>query len=165
MGPKKASMSLQFGIRELKQGRRWRQQQRERQKGVDLAKQQLCTCSTLFQYIPFASSHDYDVKRPNFTFYGGREHKNSRKIHQHLTNWIKSDEVWNSADFLIKRRFWHRCCRRLCCFLNCFYWFGDKFYNVFNRNNFCRRCCLSFLCLASHVCFSCSFRLVFLGGR
>ena len=28
-----------------------------------------------FLYIPFPSVHDYDVKTPNFTFCGGREHK------------------------------------------------------------------------------------------
>ena len=28
-----------------------------------------------FLYISFPSLHDYDVKFPNFTFCGGREHK------------------------------------------------------------------------------------------
>ena len=37
------------------------------------AKQQPCTCSTLFLYISLLSLHDYDVKMPNFTFYGGRK--------------------------------------------------------------------------------------------
>ena len=37
-----------------------------------LAKKQLCT---LFLYISLPSLHDYDVKMPNFTFCGGREHK------------------------------------------------------------------------------------------
>ena len=28
-----------------------------------------------FLYISLSSLHDYDLKQPNFTFYGGREHK------------------------------------------------------------------------------------------
>ena len=42
---------------------------------------------------------------------------NSRKYHQHLTNWTtwsKNDEFWNSADSLLKRHFRHRSCRRRC---------------------------------------------------
>ena len=31
--------------------------------------------SIAFLYIPLPSLHDYDVKLPNFTFCGGREHK------------------------------------------------------------------------------------------
>ena len=81
-------------IRELKQ--RPRRRQRERQK----TKQQLHQVSRFFvHFLP--SLHDYDVKLPHFTFFGGREHKtstffperrykllefNSRKICQHLTN-------------------------------------------------------------------------------
>ena len=33
-----------------------------------LAKQELCTCITLFWYISLPSLHYYDVKVPNFTF-------------------------------------------------------------------------------------------------
>ena len=40
-----------------------------------LAKQQLCTCYHAFWYISCQSLHDNDVKMPNFTFFGGREHK------------------------------------------------------------------------------------------
>ena len=36
------------------------------------AKQQLCTCVTLFLYISLPSLHDYNVKLPNFTFCRGR---------------------------------------------------------------------------------------------
>ena len=38
-------------------------------------KQQLCTCITLFLYISLSSLHDYDMKMPNFTFCGERDHK------------------------------------------------------------------------------------------
>ena len=38
-----------------------------------ISKQQLCTCITLFLYISFPFLHDYDVKMPNFVFYGGRK--------------------------------------------------------------------------------------------
>ena len=59
--------------RQVKQRRR--RQQRERQKSIRfrLAKQQLCTCITLFLYISLPSLHDYNVKVPNFTFCRGRE--------------------------------------------------------------------------------------------
>ena len=60
-------------IRELKQRRR----QRERQKSIRfrLAKQQLCTCITLFCTFPYRHcTTSYDVRLPNFTFYGGQEH-------------------------------------------------------------------------------------------
>ena len=54
-------------IKELKRRRR----QRERQKNnVWIGK-----TPTLHVYISLPSLHDYDVKLPNFTFCGGREHK------------------------------------------------------------------------------------------
>ena len=55
--------------RELKQRRRRRQRERQKSDRFPLAKQQLCTCITLFLYISLPSLHDYDVKMPNFTFY------------------------------------------------------------------------------------------------
>ena len=75
---------------------------------------------------------DCDVKVPNSTFYGGREHKKTLfffflwtyqqsfriqlpKNRQHLTNWKcwnESDKVWNSADSLFGCRFRSRCRRR-----------------------------------------------------
>ena len=90
-------------IRELKQ--RPRRRQRERQKtNNNFIKYHA------FLYISLPSLHDYDVKLPHFTFFGGREHKtstffpelryklslefNSRKICQHLTNWTG----WNKRD-------------------------------------------------------------------
>ena len=39
---------------------------------IGLAKQQLCTCITLFS-ISLLSLHDYNVKMTNFTFCGGHE--------------------------------------------------------------------------------------------
>ena len=78
-----------------------------------------------FLYISLPSLHDYDVKMPNFTLCGEREHMtttlfsfaelwyslvefNSRKNCQHLTNWTrwnKRDKVWKSATVLFKWRF------------------------------------------------------------
>ena len=40
-----------------------------------LAKQQLCTCITLFLYISLLSLHGFNVKVPNFSFCRGREQK------------------------------------------------------------------------------------------
>ena len=59
---------------ELKHRRRRRQRERQRSNRFRLAEQQLCTRSG-FLYISLPSLHDYDVKIPNFTFCGGREHK------------------------------------------------------------------------------------------
>ena len=122
-------------ISELKQRRRWRQQERQKNYRVRLAKKQLCTCITLFWYISLPSLYDYDVKIPNFTFCGVREHKVTtfffflwtsiqsfriqlQKICQHLTNWTswnKHDKAWGSATSLFKWRFRSR--RRRCCCL------------------------------------------------
>ena len=43
-----------------------------------LAKQQLCSCITLFDHLHRHCTNDYEVKIPNsanFTFCAGREHK------------------------------------------------------------------------------------------
>ena len=89
-------------IRELKQRRRGRQRERQKSNRFILAKQQLCTCITLFLYISLPSLPDYNGKMPEFTFCRGREHKtttffsfpelrytplefNSKNICQHLT--------------------------------------------------------------------------------
>ena len=42
-------------------------------KQVYEAKSQVSMCITLFLYISLKLLHDYDVKMPNFTFYGGRK--------------------------------------------------------------------------------------------
>ena len=57
-------------IRELKQGRRRRQ--RERQK---IGEKTTLHVHHAFLYVSLPSLHDNDVKVPNFTFSGGREHK------------------------------------------------------------------------------------------
>ena len=61
-------------FRELKHRRRRRQRGQQKRNRLRLAKQQLCTCSTRFLFISLPSLHDYDVRLPHFTFYGGREH-------------------------------------------------------------------------------------------
>ena len=58
-------------IRELKQRRRQRQRERQNSYRLRLAKQQLCTCITLFCTLLF---HCH-VKVPNLTFYRGRKHR------------------------------------------------------------------------------------------
>ena len=42
----------------------------KKKKKVSLAKQELCTCTTLFCTFLFPFLPDYDVKMPNFAFYG-----------------------------------------------------------------------------------------------
>ena len=58
-------------IRELKQRRRQRQRERQNSYRLRLAKQQLCTCITLFCTLLF---HCH-VKVPNLTFCRGRKHR------------------------------------------------------------------------------------------
>ena len=48
--------------RELKQRRRRRQRERQKSTWFRLAKQQLCTCITLFLHISLPSLQDYNVK-------------------------------------------------------------------------------------------------------
>ena len=52
--------------RELKQPRRRRQRERQNNNSA--------RASRFFFYISLPSLQDYDVKPPNFTLYGGREH-------------------------------------------------------------------------------------------
>ena len=121
---------------ELKQRRRRRQ--RERQNRLRLAKQQICTCITLFVKFLVVTAIDYDVKVPTFTFCRGREPKtttyffsswsllkslefNFWKICKHLTNWTRWNKritVW--TDNSLKQGghiFWcrFRGCRRRWC--------------------------------------------------
>ena len=107
--------------RELKQWRQWWQREGLKRIRFRLAKH-LCTC-TVFVYI---SWHEYDVKPPNFTFFGGFKLLfsssafwysplwfNSRKIHEHLTNWTRlnnSKEVCNTKDSLFEWSFRFHCC-------------------------------------------------------
>ena len=62
----------------FKQRRPRRQRKRQKSNTFRLAKQELCTCITLFWYISLPSLHDYDLKVPNFTFCGGCEHTRQR---------------------------------------------------------------------------------------
>ena len=75
-----SQMNTCIGIkkRERKQRRRGRQRKRPiKSNRFRLAKQQLCTCITLFVhlYISLPPLHDNDEKNSNFTFCVGREHK------------------------------------------------------------------------------------------
>ena len=131
-------------IRELKQRRRRRQQERqqqERQKSnrFRLAKQQLCTCITLFctflcrrctstawKYLNSRFVEDGNTRQQHYllSFYfpelwysPSASQFNSKGICQHLTNWTrqnKRDEVWSSANSLFKSRFCSSRCRRIC---------------------------------------------------
>ena len=61
-----------LNIRDFKIQRRGRQ--RERQKTIGLiSKTTTSHVHHAFLYISFLFLHDYDVKRPNFAFYGGRK--------------------------------------------------------------------------------------------
>ena len=52
------------------------------------AKQQLCTCITLFSTFLWRPLHDYDVKPPKATFYGGRGHTTTN-FPSSIWTWIK----------------------------------------------------------------------------
>ena len=60
--------------RELKQRRRW-QRERPESNRFRLTKQQLLQVHHAFLHICLPSLLDYDVKLPNFAFYGGPKHK------------------------------------------------------------------------------------------
>ena len=52
-----------------------------------LAKQQLCTCTTLFCTFLCPFMHDYDVNMTNFLFYGGRKQATT-KFYFSFCTWI-----------------------------------------------------------------------------
>ena len=60
-----------------------RREQRPHQKvnTFSLAKQQLCTCITLFCTLSLPSQHNYDVKWTNFKFTWGRERPGDKFYH------------------------------------------------------------------------------------
>ena len=63
-------------IRELKQRRRRRQQERHKSNWFRLAKQQLCTCNTRFcTFFQFAVTARLRLETAFFTFFEGREHR------------------------------------------------------------------------------------------
>ena len=121
------------GKRELTQRRPWRQRERHKGNRFILAKQQLCTCITLFRTFLYRQCTTMTWKclisrfvkdgntrqRPSLPFpelWDSLLEFNSRKNSQHLTNWRrwdKHDKVWGSATSLFKWRF--RWCRLRFC--------------------------------------------------
>ena len=115
-----------------KQQRRRRQRERQKSNWLRLAKQQLCTCITLFFFLCRHSttttwkclilrfSEDVNTRqRLSFSFpelWCSILEFNSRNICQHLTKWTrwnKRDKVWSSGTSLFKWRIRGR--RRRCC--------------------------------------------------
>ena len=85
-------------------------------RGPNIGKTTTLHVHRTFLYISLPSLHDYDVKFPNFTFCGGREHKTtsffftwtSMQSCRHLTNWTiwnKRDKVSGSMNLLFNWRF------------------------------------------------------------
>ena len=65
-------------LRELKQRRRRRQQERHKSNWFRLAKQQLCTCITLFcSFFQFAITARLRRETAYFTFFEGRQRRNN----------------------------------------------------------------------------------------
>ena len=73
---------------ELKQQRREPHQQLQKTICF-LSKTTFCTCITLFSTFLWRPLHDYDVKPPNATFYGGRGYSTTNYPFSFWT-WIKS---------------------------------------------------------------------------
>ena len=103
-GVKTHLMSNSLDMRELKQRQRGRQRKRQKKEWARLAKQQLCTCITLFytflcrrctyttwNFLISRSVEDVNsrqrisISSSEFAF--GALELNSRKTHQNLTNW------------------------------------------------------------------------------
>ena len=120
-------------IRELKQRRRRRQQERQKSNGFRSARQQLCTCITLFctflcrrctsttwKYLNSRFVKDGNT-RQQLSFYFPELwfsplEFNCKDTSQHLTNWTrqnKRDEVWSSAHSLFTWRVRSSRCRRI----------------------------------------------------
>ena len=64
-----------FSVSGFSQRARRRRRQRERQTQAKQAKQQLCTCITLFYFFAVVARLRLESTIPNFTFWGGRDHK------------------------------------------------------------------------------------------
>ena len=101
-----------------------------------LAKQQLCTCITLFctflsgrctnatwnflisrtrsmELVNTAQNFSFSFSKLRYGPFGF----NPRESRQHLTNWMKLnkiDEVWNSANSFSKRHFWFVVIQKFC---------------------------------------------------
>ena len=72
------------GNRDFKTNRRGRQRERRKTKGL-ISKTTTLHVHHAFLYISFLFLHDFDVKMPNFAFYGGRK--------QATTNFICLSEL------------------------------------------------------------------------
>ena len=128
-----AKESIQYNNRKLKRWQWQRQQEREKNNVFRLAKQQLCSCIMLFCWFicrccmitMWKSLNSRFVENVNtrrwlsFSFpelwYSLLEF-NSRKICQHLKNWMswnKCDKVWSRVNSFFKWRFHSLCCH--CC--------------------------------------------------
>ena len=116
------------------QRRRRRQRERQKSNRFRLAKQQLCTCITLFctflcrhctttmwnVLIPPFLENVNTRPRLSFSFpelrYSLLEFNSRKKLCQHLTNWTRRNKrylVWSSLNSPFKWRFHSH--RRLCC--------------------------------------------------
>ena len=119
-------------IRELQQRRRRRQRERQKATGL-VSKTTNLHVHLAFLYISQPPLQEYDVKMPNFTFYGGRKQAttnfslsklkggpqeiNSKEIRPLLTfqaNWHKRGKVWKHENSFLKWRFRCRRHRRRC---------------------------------------------------
>ena len=120
-------------IRDLKQRRRRQQQERQKSNRFRSARQELCTCITLFctflcrrctsttwKYLNSRFVEDGNTSQ-QLSFYFPKLwfsplEFDSKDICQHLTNWTrqkKCDEVLNSANSLFRWRFHSSRCRRI----------------------------------------------------
>ena len=143
---------VKINNRELKQRRRRRQQEREKSNRFRLIKQQLCPrimlfctflcrrCTTTTWKCQISRFVEDENTRQQLSFsfpelwYSLLEF-NSRKICQHLTNWMswnKRDKVWGRANSLFKCRFGNRR-RRRCCLSSLISYLS--FLPTFNCNN------------------------------
>ena len=116
--------------REPKQQGRRRQRERQKTNKFRLAKQQLCTCITLFLYISLPWLQDYNVKclisrfitrtwtqDNDFLFISWTLMKSFRiQFKEEIANmWCIEREVWGSASSLFKSLFRSR--SRRCCLI------------------------------------------------
>ena len=83
--------SRHAGANSGSEGGKWQQPKRRLQKNnrFSWSKHQPRTCITLFSTFLWRPLHDYDVKPPNLTLYGGRGHTTTN-FPSSLWAWIKS---------------------------------------------------------------------------
>ena len=80
---------LSWHIRELKQLGRRRRRQLQKTIGLIIKTTALHACITPFSTFLWRPLHDYDVKPPNLTFYGGHGHTTTN-FPSSFWSWIKS---------------------------------------------------------------------------